>query len=76
MGKYLFDRVGRSRSEYDYKGRACSTPETAREMAELIALDLSIEPEGHWLGWTVEVRDALGQMFFSIPVHHAELHLA
>jgi hypothetical protein len=42
-------------------------------MAELIALDLGIEPEGSWSGWHVEVLDVRGKRFFSIPVGTPEL---
>ena len=71
--KYFFDRVGKDRAEYDYKGHAFQTPEKARQMAELIALDLGIEPEGSWSGWHVEVLDVRGKRFFSIPVGTPEL---
>jgi hypothetical protein len=76
MGKYFFDRVGHCRLEYDYKGRMLSTPEKAHQLAELIALDLGIEPEGNWRGWTIDVRNALGQRFFSVPVPAPELGAA
>ena len=65
---YFFDRVGENRAEYDYKGCAFQTPEKARQMAELIALDLGIESEGAWFGWSVDVLDVRGKRFFSIPV--------
>jgi hypothetical protein len=73
MSKYFFDRVSRHRAEYDYQGRALPTPENARQLAELIALDLEIEPEGKWSGWAIAVRNAQGQQFFSIPVRAPEL---
>ena len=76
MTTYFFDRVGKSRSEYDYKGRAFQTPEKARQLAELIALDLGIEPDGSWNGWRVDVLDVRGKRFFSIPVGAAELAAA
>lgn len=76
MNRYFFDRVSRSRAEYDYCGRACSTPETARQLAELIALDLEIMDEGSWSGWTVNVSNAVGQHFYSIPVPTADLMAA
>jgi hypothetical protein len=76
MVKYFFDRVGCSRREYDYEGRIFPTPDKARQMAELIALDLGIEPERKWFGWTVDVRNAQGQKFFSVPVCAPELAAA
>jgi hypothetical protein len=69
MNRYFFDLVSGSRSEYDYKGREFRTPEQARELAELIALDLEIAScDGQWAGWTVDVRNARGNREFCIPV--------
>jgi hypothetical protein len=68
MTVYFFDRVGKGRSEYDYRGCALQTPDSARQMAELIAIDLSIDADGSWMGWTVDVLDARGKKFFSVPV--------
>jgi hypothetical protein len=73
MRHYFFDRVYGGRAEYDYRGRLCSTPEAARQMAELIALDLGMMDEGSWSGWAINVRNALGQKFFSIPVSEPDL---
>jgi Domain of unknown function (DUF6894) len=76
MTTYFFDRVGKGRSEYDYKGRAFQSLDKARQMAELIALDLGIEADGAWCGWRVDVLDARGTKFFSIPVGAPELAAA
>jgi Domain of unknown function (DUF6894) len=76
MVKYFFDRVGGSRAEYDYKGCAFPSPDKALQMAELIALDMAIEAEGTWSGWNVDVRNAQGHRFFSIPVRAPELAAA
>ena len=73
---YFFDRVGTDRSEYDYKGIIFQTPEMARQMAELIALDLGIDSDGSWLGWSVDVLDVRGKKFFSVPVGTPELAAA
>jgi len=73
---YFFDRVGTGRSEYDYKGIIFQTPEMARQMAELIALDLGIESDGSWVGWRVDVLDARGKKFFSVPVGTSALAAA
>ena len=76
MTTYFFDRVGKDRSEYDYRGHAFQTPEKARQMAELIAIDLSIEPDAPWFGWSVYVRDVRGTKLFSVPVCASELAAA
>jgi hypothetical protein len=68
MKQYFFDLVGQQRKQYDYHGRFFETSEYARQFAELIALDLGIEPDGEWSGWSVQVHDARGQHFFSLPV--------
>jgi len=76
MSKYFFDRVSQGRAEYDYHGRAFPTPENARELAELIALDLEIETDGRWSGWSIDVRNTYGERFFMIPVRGPELACA
>jgi hypothetical protein len=76
MSKYFFDRVGRERTEYDYHGRVFPGPDKARELAELIALDLEIEPDGRWLGWCIDVRNAYGEQFCKIPVRASEFACA
>jgi hypothetical protein len=68
MNRYFFGIVSRHRSEYDYRGRDCPTADAAHQLAELIALVLGIEPDGKWWDWTINVRGAQGQRFFSIPV--------
>jgi hypothetical protein len=76
MRRYFFDVVGRQRSEYDYHGRDLPTPENAYQLAELIALDLGIEHENQWIGWTVNVRTPEGRELFSIPVESSDLAAA
>jgi len=73
MAQYFFDRVGQNRAEYDYKGQVLPSLEKAREVAELIALDLSMETQTDWRGWVVDVKDALGRQFFSVAVQQPEL---
>jgi hypothetical protein len=73
---FFFDRVGKDRAEYDYKGCAFQSPDKARQMAELIALDLGIEADGAWFGWRVDVLDVRGKRFFSVPVGAPELAAA
>jgi hypothetical protein len=72
MAKYFFDRVGKNRAEYDYQGCILPSLEEAREVAELIALDLSMESETEWSGWMVDVKDAVGRQFFSVAVQQPE----
>lgn len=37
-------------------------------LAELIASELGIDPNGQWTGGTIEVQDSEGSLVFSIPV--------
>ena len=76
MKRYFFDVVGKCRSEYDYRGREFPSPEKAFQLAELIALDLEISPQGEWAGYTVNVRDSYGRQFFSTRVREPELAAA
>jgi hypothetical protein len=46
--------------------------ERAFQLAELIALELGIEVDAKWRGWTVEVRSAQGQKLFAVPVGGAD----
>lgn len=73
MKRYFFDLVGVQRSEYDYRGKNLPTPERACRLAELIVLDLALEPEEPWLGWSVTVRNVEGEELFSLPVEASHL---
>jgi hypothetical protein len=73
MKRYFFDVVSQSRAEYDYSGLEFPSPEKARQLAELMALDLQVCPQGDWDASTVSVRDCLGQLFFSMRVRPPEL---
>jgi hypothetical protein len=68
MKTYFFDLVSGQRSEYDHRGHNLPSVEAAHQVAELIALDLGIEPDGKWCGWTIKVQNAYGRQVFSIPV--------
>ena len=76
MNRYFFDVVLKNRSEYDYRGREFSSAEKAAQLAELIALDLEISPQGEWAGSTVTVRDSRGKELFSREVRTSELAVA
>jgi hypothetical protein len=42
--------------------------ERAFELAELMALELGIDVEKNWSGWTIEVRCPQGRKLFAAPV--------
>ncbi len=66
MSRYFFDFVGPAGSQYDYHGHVFRTLEQACGFAELIAFDFGVESEPEWV--SVQVRSAVGQLFFSAPV--------
>jgi hypothetical protein len=68
MTRYFFDLVGQQRHQYDLRGRELSTPEEARRVAELIALDLTAGPEEKWFGWSIKVHGADGRELFAMPI--------
>jgi uncharacterized protein DUF6894 len=76
MKKYFFDLVGRDHCEYDYRGRVFSAPEKAFRLAELMALDLEMKGEGEWCGWSINVRNAHGRQYFSVPVREPDMMAA
>ena len=76
MTRYFFDYTTKGKSLYDYRGDSFLTSQGACEFAEVIALDLKHSPDGDWLGWSIEVRNAEGQKFLSLPVETAGLMAA
>jgi hypothetical protein len=72
MNRYFFDAVSHGGAEYDYRGRELLNPEEALQLGELIAIDLGVQAEKYWFGWTIKVRNTHGREFFSIPVHVAD----
>ena len=76
MTRYFFDFTAQGQSLYDYEGDEFLNPKGACQYAEVIALDLKHRLSGEWDGWSVEVRDAKGRKFLSLPVAVAELMVA
>jgi hypothetical protein len=72
MNRYFFDVELKNRSEYDYRGREFSSVEKAAQLAELIALDLEINPQGEWAGSMVTVRDSQGKALYEREVRAPE----
>jgi hypothetical protein len=73
MNRYFFDLTGQDCCQYDYQGRMLAAPEQALRYAELLALDLEMNADGQWSGWAVNVRDARGHQFCSVPVRYPDL---
>jgi hypothetical protein len=75
MQRYFFDFIEGDHTEHDFKGQELRTAEAAFRVAELMAIDESLEATR--MGWTLRVSDAAGKQLFSIPiVHYPELMAA
>jgi hypothetical protein len=51
MNRYFFDVAAKTYVQYDYKGRDFERPDQARELAELIALDVDASMATDRLAW-------------------------
>jgi hypothetical protein len=68
MQRYFFDVAARSYTQYDYRGRDILKPEQARELAELIALDIECTEGDDLVGAEIQVRNVSGQQLYSVPI--------
>jgi hypothetical protein len=73
MNRYFFDVATRSSVHYDYQGRELAQPDQARDIAELIALDIECIDGDTSLGVEVQVRNAGGQKLFAVPIRYSAL---
>jgi hypothetical protein len=73
MNKYFFDVAAKSYVQYDYRGRDLERPEQARELAELIALDIECTDGEELANGEVQVRNIGGQKLFAIPIREPAL---
>ena len=71
MKRFFFDVSYKTYVHYDYQGRDFALPEQARELAELIALDLECS-ESDTPGSEVQVRNIGGTCLFSVPIRQSE----
>ncbi len=72
MKRFFFDVSFNSHVHYDYQGRDFAQPEQARELAELIALDLEFSSDNATPGTEVQVRNIKGTCLFSVPIRQPE----
>jgi hypothetical protein len=68
MKRFFFDYTTRDRSLYDYRGDEFPSSQSAIEFAHETAQVLKHSLSGNWVGWSVEVRNADGKKFYSLPV--------
>ena len=69
--RFFFDYTKNDGSLLDYCVDVFRTPQSAIEFAHATVQHLRNSLTGDWLGWSVEVRDAEGVKFCSIPVDSA-----
>jgi hypothetical protein len=68
MTRYFFDVTAETSVQYDYSGRPLPSLDHARELAELIAIDMGCRQGDELLGTEIEVRDATGLKLFTVAV--------
>jgi hypothetical protein len=73
MQRYFFDVSTKSHVQYDYRGRDFSNSDQARQLAELIALDVECTEGDELVATEVQVRDIKGRHLFSVAVREPEL---
>jgi hypothetical protein len=71
MIRFFFDYRTRDQTLYDYGGHEFPSVQSAEEFAQMIVQDLSYSLTNDWNGWSVEVRNAEGNRFLSLPVERA-----
>jgi hypothetical protein len=71
MKRFFFDVSYKTHVHYDYQGRDFAQPDQARELAELIALDLECS-ESDTPGSEVQVRNISGTCLFTVPIRQPE----
>lgn len=66
--RFFFDYTTRDQSLRDYQGDEFLSSKAAFEFAEATAQNLKSSLNGDWKAWSVDVRDAAGKVYFSLPV--------
>lgn len=73
MTRYFFDVASDAYVYYDYRGREFERPEQARELADLIALDLECLDIDELGGCEVQVRNVSGDRLYSVRIREPDL---
>jgi CheY-like chemotaxis protein len=66
--RFFFDYTSPDRSLLDYRGDEFLSPDDAFDFAEATAQTMKSDLNGHWTGWSVEVRSAEGIKYFTLPI--------
>lgn len=72
MTRYFFDVRVKTTTEHDYKGQYLPSLEHARQIAELIAMDLGCTRLDGSFGMEVQIRTATGTLLASAPVKQVD----
>jgi len=72
MQRYFFDVATHAYVQYDYHWREIQKPEEARELAELIALDIECTDGDDLAGGEIQVRNVSGQHLYSVPIREVK----
>lgn len=73
MTRYFFDVKSKTSVEHDYQGRYLPSFEDAKQMCELIAMDLGCMQIDGSCGMEVQIRNPAGVLLCSTPVKQAEM---
>jgi hypothetical protein len=68
MPRFFFDYAAGDQRLYDYQGDEFNSSQSAIEYAERISEHLGHSLQNDWIGWHVEVRNAVGMKLSSFPV--------
>jgi hypothetical protein len=71
MTRFFFDYTMQGKSVRDYRGEEFPSSEAAIDFAEATVQVLNHSLAGDWIGWSLEVRNAEGIKFLSVPVRAA-----
>lgn len=67
--RFYFDYKTKDNALYDYEGEEFSSTNAAYEFALATMQSLKNSLAGYWKDWLVEVHNAEGTKFFSLPVN-------
>jgi CheY-like chemotaxis protein len=66
--RFFFDYTSQDRSLLDYRGDEFLSPDDALDFAEATTQTMKSDLNGNWIGWSIEVRNADGIKYFTLPV--------
>ena len=71
--RYTFALMSPDQTEGRVRIGEFPRPESAIQLAELIAAEMALEESREWAGWTLEVRGAEGSKLLTVPVGSGSL---